>query len=331
MEIVKAEILWSRNCSLKCSYCAMPDGRKNIPTSEQWQAGFHKLKKLGCSFAAFYGAEPLLEFDKLPRAIFFCSLIGIETTVITNGVVPDLVNKLKALYDFGLRSISTSFDMVDSMGNDSLIKSNRAMNVIDIFRSFGEVRDVAIIATLTKKNFKHLPQTIKEMSDKNIWTFFDMIHAYRGQPGTKVKNTNLDLMFSKDDYKALADVLNEVIELKKRGYLCHASEIFLNKIIAEQENIYKWNCAKEKSFPAWVTIDCDGKVLPCDDFNAFTFKPQVSKPIYVWELYDNWEKFKETQKHLVHEYCPGCCWNTHIDACAIKEGKLLLTDYIHGT
>lgn len=322
--IIKAEILWSRKCSLDCSYCAMVTNKNNTPSIETWQDGIYQLSQLGCSFLAFYGAEPLLEFEKLPQIIFYSKLLGMDSTVITNGVVPDLVNKLKTLYDFGLRSISTSFDITENMGTDSVIKSRRALNVIDIFRSFGEVDNVAVITTLTNKNFKKLPQTIKEMSDKKIWTFFDLIHFDRKQPGTKVKNSGINLLFTKDDFKALIDVLYEVKELKNHGYLCHASEIFLNKIIAEQNNIYTWNCSKEKSFPAWVTVDCNGEVYPCDDFHM-----KAPTKYDVWNIYDKWEEFCASQKAAVANHCPGCCWNTHIDACAIKEEKLPLTDYIH--
>jgi MoaA/NifB/PqqE/SkfB family radical SAM enzyme len=128
MNIVKAEILWSRTCPLSCSYCAMPDGRKNSPTIEQWCEGFRQLKKLGCSFAAFYGAEPLHDFDKLPEVIQFAEDIGIHTTVITSGVSTDARSKLKTLYEHGLRSLTTSYDEV-YLDSSSKVKTNFAVEI----------------------------------------------------------------------------------------------------------------------------------------------------------------------------------------------------------
>ena len=337
MNIVKAEILWSRKCLLKCSYCAMADNRDNVIVLEGWKKGFDNLKKLGCSFAAFYGAEPLEEFEKLPKIIEYSEDIGIHTTVITSSITNELNYKLKTLYAYGLRSITTSYDMV-SLDTSSSIKSSKALKTIETFRSFGEVRDVAVVATLTRKNFHLLPETIEQMSSKGIWTFFDLIHFSRGQAGSKVRNTEItfDNIFQKDDFKALANVLREVISMKKRGYLCHASEIFLNKIIDEHDKIYEWDCSKEESFPAWVTIDCDGTVYPCDDFQPKMYTAPNRKEKHIpetkmWNLYDDWNKFCSIWKKVVKNNCPGCCWNTHIDACAIKDGKLPLTDYIHGT
>jgi len=325
-KIVKCELLWTRICSLKCSYCSMATGKKNSVPLELWMKGMGQLKKLNCDFLAVYGAEPLDDFDKLASLIFYVEgHLDMRTTVITSGLSKNIKSKLEILYDCNLRSLTTSYDMV-SLDSSSDTKSNLALKTIDMFRSFGPVRDVAVIATLTKKNYKALPETIKRMSNDNIWTFFDLIHADRGQTGSKVKNTSLDLMFSSDDFKRLIDVLNEVLSLKKQGYLCHASEIFINKIIEQQGNIYKWNCAKEDNFPAWVTVDCNGVVYPCDDF-----QPDTELKIPIWKIYDEWSKFSEHWKAFVKNACPGCCWNTHIDAHAIKRNELPLTDYIHGT
>ena len=323
-KIIKAEILWSRDCSLGCSYCAMADGRRNTISEFDWEMGFYQLKKLGCSFAAFYGAEPLNDFEKLPNVIEYAESIGIHTTVITSGVTPYLNNKLRILYEHGLRSITTSYDMV-SLGNSSAIKSAKAMDIINQFRSFGTTRDAAIVATLTRTNFKLLPETIKKMSDKNIWTFFDLIHPDRHQPGSKVKNTE-HLLFRQEDLNELNNVLAEVLSLKKEGYLCHTSESFIKHLSKLRvSTFYTWCCAEEDNFPAFITIDCDGLVYPCDDF-----QPKEITNIKIWEIADRWEEFCSVWKKEVIATCPGCCWNTHLDAHAIKRNELPITDYIHG-
>jgi MoaA/NifB/PqqE/SkfB family radical SAM enzyme len=208
------------------------------------------------------------------------------------------------------------------------------MGIIDTFRSFGETRDAAVVITLTRNNFQFLPGIIEVMSSKGIWTFFDLIHPDRGQPGSKTKNTDLDLLFRPEDIVTLCDILKDVKKQKEKGLLCHSSKPFLETVTlagslflqAPKESMYIWNCALYDQFPSWVTIECDGNVKPCDDFYA----SDVSI-IKVWEIADMWSRFCAIWKPIVKERCPGCLWNTHIDSHLIKRGDLLLTDYIHGT
>jgi MoaA/NifB/PqqE/SkfB family radical SAM enzyme len=313
----------------------MADGRRNTVELNLWKEGMKNLKKLGCSLVAIYGAEPLHDFDKLPETIQFAEELGIHSTIITSGVVSHLNEKLKTLYEHGLRSITASYDAV-SQDLSSQKKSLKAREVIDTFRSFGPVRDAAIVVTLTGKNFMCLPDLIKEMSSKNIWTFFDLIHPDRGQPGSKVKDCDLNLLFKKEDVIPLIDILKEVISMKEHGFLCHSSKPFIEtvKIIMGYMTIaldplpkspYMWNCSDYDCFPSWVTVDCNGTVYPCDDF-----QPKDISIIKIWEIAELWNKFCDIWKPVVKERCPGCLWNTHIDAHLIKRGLLPLTDYIHG-
>jgi len=326
MDIIKAELLWSRKCPLKCSYCAMADGRDNTPSIEEWKKGIDNLKKLGCSFIAFYGAEPLVEFDKLPEVIQHAEVNGIHTTVITSGAIDHLDNKLQILHEHGLRSITTSYD---SFSNDhsSQIKTNNALKIIDSFRRFSPIRDCAVVMTLTRENFQYLPEVITKMSSQNIWTFFDIIHPNRNQPGSKVKNTDLNLLFGKGDVIDLVEVLTDVYDMKENGYLCHASKPFIAWLKTDLfgNSLYSWNCAVSSFFPSWVTIDCDGTAKACDDF--FT---KNGKEIKVWDLFDNWKTFQNIWRDNIYTKCPGCLWNTHYDAHLIKAGKLPLSEYIHG-
>ena len=257
--IIKCELLWTRICPLNCSYCAMADGRRNTRTLEEWKEGIKNLKQLGCSFIAIYGAEPLHDFDKLPEVIQFVEELGIKTTVITSGVISDLYLKLKTLYEHGLRSITASYDAV-CQDSSSQKKSKVAMSVIEQFRSFGPVRDSAVVVTLTHQNYSSLSSIIEVMSEKNIWTFFDLIHPNRGQTGSKVKGTDLDLLFRKEDVVPLIKILSEVKDMKTAGYLCHASIPFIETVkiagafwLQESSSPltpYIWNCSDYDCFPS---------------------------------------------------------------------------------
>lgn len=328
MQIVKAEMLWTRKCPLKCGYCAMPDGRKNSQPIEYWRKTANALANLGCGFAAFYGAEPLFDdIDKLGACIQAFEQKGIKTTVITSGCVSGFDEKVETIYNYGLRSLSMSYDIV-AIGKSSAHKSSLAISNLTKFLKRENVRDAAAIATLTRKNFRNLPQSIEELSKLGIWTFFDMIHNDRRQPGSKVKDTpeTRELMFQEEDLLDLKKVLIEVSKMKAFGYLCHTSDLFLDLICREDfYNLknYSWNCAMRRSFPAWVTIDCDGSVYPCDDFHVSHARFEAC------DIDKQFGDFEEFYRQEVLQKCPGCIWNTHYDAHMIKEGKLKFSSYVH--
>jgi hypothetical protein len=306
----------------------MADGRRNVLLAIDWKRGIDNLKELGCGFIAFYGAEPLEEFAKLPTVVGYAEKVGIHTTVITSGVTDNFFQKLGSLRRKGAKSLSMSFDMVE-LDKFSRTKMMRALNGLKYFRSFGSIRDVAAIATLNRKNYEALPDMVRDFTKEGIWTFFDLIHADRGQPGTKCKNyPGIDeLLFGPDDILGLVKVFRELLELKNQGYLCHTSSQFIGRLVQNGGELlfkYNWNCANEDNFPAWVTVDCTGIVQPCDDF----FIPGVLD-LNVMDLAKNWKKFCKTWKPVVQEKCPGCAWNTHFDAHLIKRGELPFSDYVH--
>lgn len=328
MNIVKAEILFSRKCNLSCHYCNMVTGRVNERYVGEWLRGFDNLKSLGCSFAAFYGAEPLLEFEKLVPVINYAEKIGIHTTVITSGVVPDFKEKLDVLHENGLRSLSMSYDIIP-LDNASRAKMDKTIGTLQWFKEKENVRDVAAITTLTSTNFHLLEDTIRMNNALGIWTFFDLIHPDRGQPGSKCKGNGEGLLFDDRHFSDLFLVLQRVLRLKEEGYLVHVSKECLD-IISRNDfyalKNYNWNCAKYEQFPSWVTIDCDGSVHYCDDFMEQRRRPKFD----MTTLFKDWEVFAEYGKALVSSRCRGCVWTTHIDAHLIKAGVNPVSSYVHG-
>lgn len=324
-KIVKAEILWTRKCPLSCSYCAMATGEGNSKIRDFWLEGMDVLKMLDCEFAAFYGAEPLADFENLPEVMGYAEDIGIATTLITSGQDVALYKKLQKYIECGGRSLSMSYDMIP-IGAHSDVKMQRAEKALTWFKEeCSNVRDVAAIATVTRTNFKALPDTIKKMSDKGIWMFFDLIHPDRGQRGSKCAGSNSDLLILPEDIGELNTVLEEVISLKKQGYLVHASEQYIRMLFDKHCTLlmnYNWQCGRYKEFPSWVTVNPDGKVLYCDDY-------QEKGRILLTDLYEKWERFVLEGVRSVTK-CRGCAWNTHIDAHAIKAGTYNIGDYVHG-
>jgi MoaA/NifB/PqqE/SkfB family radical SAM enzyme len=327
MEIVKAEILWSRKCTLHCGYCAMTKKQDNSPPLKDWKRAFDNLKELGCKFAAFYGAEPFLEPKKLPRLIQYVEKLGIDTTIITSGLAPDTHKMIDKLKRAGLKSLTVSFDF-DTDDRSVLKKSEAGLGALAYFDRNHDARDLAVVSTLTRLNYRSIVITAKTMSELGIWTLFDFIHPNRGQPGAKCKSMPgiENLLFREEDIPSVLQHLKILLRMKRDGALIHMSDHFMKTL--EKDNTilteYSWNCAVPRAFPSWVTIDSDGIVYPCDDF-----KPSDGPKIYMTDLAEDWEYFGDVWQNIVIDKCPGCCWNTHIDAHAIKAGRLPISNYVH--
>jgi MoaA/NifB/PqqE/SkfB family radical SAM enzyme len=281
------------------------------------------LKKLNCVFLAIYGAEPLEDFEKLPGFVKYAKKLDFDMTLITSGHSSNVYAKLKKLYDSGLRSLTTSYDIVE-LDKSSKIKSNIAFELLNYFGKLGPVDNLAIVITLTKQNYKLLYKTACEMTSRGIWTFFDIIHPDRGQPGSKSRGKDSSLLFTKEDLPKLVEQLELMREAKNR-LMIHASSKFFDFLISNPHTLlsYDWNCADYNYFPSWVTVNCDGLVYPCDDFQI------ASMGIPITQLYEKWNEIEFLWKEKTKTLCPGCCWNTHIDAHHIKEGLVRITEYVH--
>jgi MoaA/NifB/PqqE/SkfB family radical SAM enzyme len=308
----------------------MVTGQKNTLSVEQWCQGIDQLKKLNCGFLAFYGAEPLLEMKKLPYVIQHAERRGIPCTVITSGCVPDFEKKLYTLIWSGLKSLTMSYDIVP---HDKATREKSAMS-IDYLETFQKMcpdyRDTAAVVTLHKKNFREIIPAIEMLSEKNIWTFFDLYHYDRGQCGSKVGPLDPELAFQYEEISELIDILKGVMRMKEKGYLVHANKVFVDVLEQPRYRNYRWLCAdgdNTETFPSWLTIDCDGAVYPCDDFHTKDFP--LKDKVNVLNISDHFNLFRNWWADEVYTHCPGCLWSTHIQAHAIKEERMEIKDYVH--
>lgn len=325
MGLVKAEILWTRVCPLRCSFCSMPNDITARAPVEKMIDGLYRLKELGCGFIAIYGASPLSDFEGLPDYIHAAEKIGILTTVITDGIAKNHKEKLQQLYDAGMRSLTCSYDFVP-YDVSSRTKSNKGYELARWFATLPDIRDVEIVSTVTNQNFtaiiETLPRILNIISHEKAWFSFDIVHPDRGQPGTKCRGNAKELRLSSDELRLFASAM---LQEKEMGVHIHQSTNVL-KWMRDHPAVasnFEWNCAREKSFPAWLTIDADGSVLPCDDFH-------ITRNVKVWELNEFvLDELSKEFSQQVQTHCPGCAWTTHYDALAIKDGSHTFSQYVH--
>lgn len=298
--IIKAELLFTRKCPLDCDFCAMKRDYGEELGLDKWEEGLVQLKQLQCGFVAIYGAEPTQDLEKLKGIIKLCNKYEIACTVITNGV---LLNdkKMQDLYDSGLRSVTVSIDSLKAMDKRALA----GMKVIDFFSS-KQMRDIEVCITIHRDNLEELPEMIEYFSKRGVWVHFDILH-FGINEGTKCSDSEevRELDFKvRSDLRWIRSVMHKVELQKKSGRLIHPSEDLIKRWGAPLNLNRGWKCSKA----SWVTVDADGSVYLCDDF-----QPEELRGKYmVWEIYDRWPEFKEEALRLVKERCRGCFWGTHV-------------------
>ena len=312
MKIVKAELLWSRQCPHQCNGCGM---KKPLAYTDEkwaeldlgkWERGFAELRNLGCEFVAIYGAEPLERMAGLPNVVRCILAKGMQTSIITSVYSPE---KVQVLVKAGLSSITTSYDGQGSHKSRKL----KALNGLELLDGYS-VRDKAAVITASRRNQEYLAQTVDEIIARGHWCHFDIMHP--GQLFGKCLGTEplplrgyLHKMLDRLEYHAKA---GGTVPLSSAWF-----EVLRNNY--DPRDVRKtWHCSHEREV-GWVTIDWDGTVYPCDDF-------QVPYPRKLWEGID-WDRFEAWRTEVI-KTCPGCAWSTHFEAARIaRDGDL--GKYLH--
>jgi hypothetical protein len=343
---------------------------------ERWFETINNLEMLGCGFMAIYGAEPAQVPDRIAQFLHYAWNASIPNSVITSGVGLDEA-MLDFWWDAKLRSLTMSVDaLVDEIATQASNKSSRIKTdkayhylsyFIDKYGKHPEFRDVEACMTLTRKNFRALPTLIEALSEKGIWLHWDLVHADRGQPYSKVETVSdlAELTFREEDKEELRDVLSSVKALKDKGCLIHPGKQTIDMMGSDEGLAYRWQCCSMKEeFVGMVTLDVNCVVRPCDDFlppemdvspTHATASPQrlgqtigkgkirlplaeveaklakvVSTPIFGWELSNRWEEYIQRTREMVRKYDCRCSWATHMSAEQIYNGVGEdLAHYIH--
>lgn len=290
----KSEILITRKCNLKCHYCGMMKKTQEM-SSAQWNQVPKKLKELGVQFAPIYGAEPLIVKKSLLPFIKECSRLIIPCSVITNGTLLD-DNTVQQLKNAGLTSITLSADLIP--GDDST-RTKRNLELVYELADNRIFSDIEVICTVTSDDFHLLPEFVREMDSIGVWVHFDFYHTNKGQQGSKC----IGNVMRTSTKEIITKVCTELLVLKKQGTKIHTSESALRYMLAHPNTVRNqaWKCVGG----GWITVDCEGSVFGCDDFQPHSFRGK-------YHILDNWswdEFVTDWRRELIN--CPGCFWLTH--------------------
>ena len=306
-KIARCDIFLTRKCNYKCKYCAVTqDSVETERDLGKWKETLQALKTLGSETNTIGGAEPLLEKDLLLEILKYSAEIDLPVTLVTNG---SLISQRTAeeLCDSGLRSVALSYDgnyvYVDAY---SARKSSHAERVIGIFKSLG-VRDVGIIVTVSRRNFRELPELVSRFSKAGVWISLDLVHYDRGQPGSRCapRRELEDVLFNTRE--SISDLKKVLLTLKrlgvKRKFLLRQDNDTLS-IICKRLPTYSWACNN----PNFIAVDANLTVRPCDDFCPQEIRDKYRVP----DLLEKWDEFQSLRRKLRQKYSCHCLWTSYI-------------------
>lgn len=273
-------------------------------SDEAWGYVPEMLAELKVPFCAIYGAEPMLRMGALKNFIGECNAHGIGQTLITNArlLTDKTINELKS---YGLDSITVSFDgQLEHPDKYIRAKSKAALSkLLQLRRAFS---DVEVIFTLGHNNIGDMIKVMETMSAMDVWMFFDIVHPHRGQEGSKCFNSDFTPLLMHGDESKIKQILNKVIIAKEElGAKIHNSveQLTFFRDYYPMVTNFNWTCTTG----AWITIDHDGSVFGCDDYQPG--KARGKYLILDYGLKWDWNDWVEYNKKNFN--CPGCFWATH--------------------
>ncbi len=166
-------VVWdfTRQCNLRCKHCyanATPYRSSDELTLEEKYEVLRQLDEAGVAAISFSGGEPLISKDFWDIAKK-ASELGFFVSVATNGTLisEKVAQRLK---EIGVRYVEVSIDSADPDKHDEFrgVKGawQRSINGIKNAKRAGI--SVGIATTVTKMNYKYLPEIIKLARDLEV-------------------------------------------------------------------------------------------------------------------------------------------------------------------
>lgn len=301
MQVLKAEWMITRNCSLHCSYCRICDSStlvgKELSTGELIQT----VKMFGELWPGapmvVYGGEPT-ERDDLVDLIAAGRKYGVKLPVISNSIRVMRDKEFReALVSAGLDNWSVSLDHVagGTIDRQTLVKSKRGLEALLMFRDGYGIRDLVACVTVTRHNVDELPMILQELTFQGVHAIFTPLHV--GRVGYEYAGGIAEDLPAQSQIDLVAPRMYEMV--KSGHYLC-SNDAGWFSVWPEHFLRQDWMC-NDKGL---VTIDADGSLKYCVDI---PFRPEDRMLVHELGSLEGRNRFLEVVQK--GPPCQGCLWN----------------------
>ena len=292
----------TNRCNSCCKYCNHAADKGNLEVKEDIPTGqlvdlIHQAARLGVKAVSISGGEPLLRSDigQLVKEMVKQCIVPV---LLTNGL---LLNEFaQSLYDAGLRYFIVSIDSLKK----EFYELQRGAMFETLVKGLAEIKTlkqkdnnvkIHVTSVVTRYNLEEIPQMVKTLSADAIAVQFSPYHHF---------NPNAEDCFSVEDYTALDQVVDELVAMKKEGFLIANSETFLRHFqvfFKEKKHVPDgYHCAAGY---VSVYVDSHMNILPCW---SGVFQPIGN--LVTDSLKDIWygERYAAYRKRMYQCGCDGC-------------------------
>lgn len=305
-KVVNAGIRITRNCNMKCQYCNIQNTIRNELTFDEWKKAIKIMQTIGANKLVILGGEPTVYPHIVELVDYVVNDLKMICNLTTNGLENfDIIIKL---LDNGLNSIGISVDTLDIKKSISPLKAKNGLKLIDYLLSTTKKTNITNYTVLNKTNVDTIVETIKFMNGKSIATYILPFHWGNEGIFDHRKNDSKFAFVSDEDISMYKKTIDQIIELKEKGYKINNSFEFLieSKIYIKKLN---WKCEGLSE----LRVDSDGKLVCCCDKIGL-----VNKKFSIFDLEDNIHEFFKLREEDAFD-CKGCLWPSSFEAQLERE------------
>ena len=230
-----------------------------------------------------FGGEPTIR-RSLGRIIHKCNDLDLKYILISNSTT---AYPLK-----GLKNYTASVDcLIGVPDHGNIKKSMHGLKRLIEAKNLG-VPDVVGNIIITKDNAEQVPEIVKYLSSKEIWSIVGLVHS--GNEGFwKFRSNCPELVPTKDQVKLVS---GELMNLLDNGALIHNVYDYFK--LMPRYYYLRWHCKDL----VYMTIDTNGELMTCPDLDGELRK---------YTIFDYPNKKAEIEKawHRSIKKCPGCYYN----------------------
>jgi MoaA/NifB/PqqE/SkfB family radical SAM enzyme len=233
-------------CNLDCSYCTEYDNAKPHPALADLKTWLHKIRSLGTMRIALVGGEPLLHPD-IVEIVRYCRELGFATSLTTNGFLLNrrLIEQLDAA---GLEVMQISVDRM----TPSPVTKKSFKTILPKLDDFRDSRiQLHLTGVICEDTLAESRAVLTTGLEHGIPTEVRLVHA----------DPERFFRVKRGDTTASRELLEWMIEAKRRGLKIHTSEAILNyQLGLLQGERLDWTCtAGYKIF----FVSAEGKFWLC--------------------------------------------------------------------
>ena len=291
-------------CNLKCRYCFQREENFEMMSWNLFLQVLEQAKDLGIAVISFTGGEPLV-WPHLTEAVRVCTKKNMITEVTTNGFLLSR-SKIEELAEAGLDYMIVSIDSVNktSQSQKSLSENPNLLGYMKYAQYKGIL--VSVNCVLGRENAKQLPYLVQLLSKAGIFISIGFLDLPPILSKEVLKTKDYSLSFSNKDKKALLDIIDQIVGMKRSGMLIIEPEAYFLKYPLHLQGEKVWDCRKSKIYSLQVTPD--GRLFKCTRLgpSSYDFVGLDKKRL---------ERFKEELFKIISEcnkrcYC-NCSFNNY--------------------